>query len=140
MSSSGKSIAVTGTWTPQIDQGGTTNIAKTVNYASYVKIGKQVSFICRLALTAGGTAGAEVTVTLPFTAETAVNIPIGAAYVYDTSATPKVALGVTQLKDASKVGIVPDALTGNFWGVDPNLALANGDFLFLQGTYIAAAE
>ena len=60
-----------GAWTstsPQIDQGVTTNIAKTVTYSKFARYGRTIHWVFKLTLTAGGTSGQIVTVTLPVTA------------------------------------------------------------------------
>lgn len=74
-------------YTPQIDQGATTNIAKTVTYARYIKSGRMVTVGLNLALTAGGTAGAAFTVTTPVAASASIGslLPAGSGYFFRSS-------------------------------------------------------
>jgi hypothetical protein len=74
-------------WTPQVDQGATTNIAKTINVARYHLIGKFYEFEFRLAITGTGTASNKVTVTLPVTSKFAGLLPVGWGSIKDVSAT-----------------------------------------------------
>lgn len=55
------------TWTPVVSQGVSTNIAKTIDKASYKLIGDLLEYALRLAFTATGTAGSAIIFTLPFT-------------------------------------------------------------------------
>ena len=76
-------------WTPQLDQGATTNIAKTVAYARYMQIGKLFIASFSLTVTGTGTASAAITLTYPATAGSGPagsDIPIGTGFVFDTSA------------------------------------------------------
>lgn len=77
------------TWTPTLGQGATTNIAKTVTYAKYVKLGRLVIANFTLTVTGTGTATSGVSITLPVNmnaTEAAVDFTMGTAYIFDTSA------------------------------------------------------
>jgi hypothetical protein len=52
-------------WTPVLNQGATSNIAKTVDRARYKQRGKLIKFEFRLTVTGTGTANAAVTLTTP---------------------------------------------------------------------------
>lgn len=114
------------TFVPIISQGATTNIAKTVTKSQWHYDGDMIEWEGEFAMTAAGTAGSPVTVTLPVNALIAVNGCMGSAMVFDAApAGTYVCIPAT-----SAVGIMsflPDAQAGNFWGVNPSLALASGD-------------
>jgi hypothetical protein len=132
-------VGGTGGWTsytPQIDQGVSTNIAKTTNYAKWMR-GPRRTITCNfyLTLTAGGTAGSNVTVTLPVTAASS-SAAIGGGQIFDNSTSTRyagswVAVSTTQLT------LVHDGGGGSGWGVLPNLAIASSDQL--QGTIVYEA-
>ena len=126
------------TYTPQIDQGATTNIAKTVNEARYVQVGRIVHVWVFLTLTAAGTAGSSATVTLPVTASGhAAGAPVGHCLVYDTSTTTRYN-GNAEIVSTTTVGFGVDGVNTGPWGATPNLALASGDQLRFHATYIVA--
>jgi hypothetical protein len=128
-----------GTWTPQLDQGASTNIGKTVIYASYVKIGKLVFFNLRLDITAAGTSGSAVTATLPITAAAATATIIGAGSYFDAAGGAQLMwAGFCRMSSTTQVDVVVDTSNANSWGVSPAAAAASGDALFLSGHYIAA--
>ena len=125
------------TWTPQIDQGATTNIAKTVVTAFYIRRGNIVDAWCTLAVTASGTAGSNLTVTLPvapvgYTA----NDPLGSAYVNDSSAAANST--ASQAWYVSGSTLLFRAIGGTNWGVSPNVAIASGDSIRFQVSYRVA--
>lgn len=69
-------------YTPTISQ--PSSITKTVTRSAYFKIGRLVIFQFNLALTAGGTGGNSITITLPVTAATAGgNQDVGRCYLYN---------------------------------------------------------
>lgn len=115
-------------FTPQIDQGASTNIAKTVNYSKWCYTGfKTVTWSFVVTLTAGGTAGASFTLTLPVTAASTNGIG-GSGYVLDTSlTTPHVChiIGAS----TTTINFVSDSSGSSAWGTLPNLALATGDII-----------
>src|SRR6266498_47407 len=61
------------TWTPTVAQGVSTNIGKTVNEAQYIEIGNMIQFWVSLSITASGTAGSQLTVSLPSAAPSGHN-------------------------------------------------------------------
>jgi hypothetical protein len=73
-------------WTPTLDQGVTTNIAKTVTYARRVKVGRLVTVAFRLDVTGTGTASSTVLMTLPVTQVSSGPLPCGEGYIFDASA------------------------------------------------------
>ena len=124
-------------YTPQIDQGATTNIAKTVNYARYLKVGRLAIVQFRLDVTGTGTAGSNVTVTLP-----SAVVPVGSSglagtfgygQIYDASTAVNYGCQIRPLSTTT-VAFSGDWSSAAFWGTTPNLAVANGDQL--HGTLI----
>lgn len=110
---------------PQIDQGATTNIAKTVTKCQWRYDGSMVEFEFFLALTGAGTAGSAVTITLPVTALSTTNGAMGSAFVYDSS-TATYYLAAASTASTTQINFLNDGPNG-LWGIFPNLALANGD-------------
>jgi hypothetical protein len=118
-------------WTPQVDQGATTDIAKTVDTTgtTYWQFGKHVSGRFDLTITGTGTAGAAVVVSLPTARVGGAYQGVGHGMFYDASANmfyPFIVL--LRSIDASIEFIRCDAGNGRI-GSDPNVALANGDLL-----------
>jgi hypothetical protein len=129
-----------GAWTshtPQIDQGGSTNIAKTVTYSKYARRGRMITWNFSLALTAGGTAGSAISLTLPATA-TATAAVCGSGRIYDSSTTTTYAGSWVGLSTTT-VTLIHDASGANAWGILPNLAVASGDDFVGSITYEAAS-
>jgi hypothetical protein len=129
------------TWTPQIDQGASTNLAKTVTTAFYVRIGNIVFAWGTLALTASGTAGSGVTVSLPVTGVGyAANDSIGVGYISDASAGSNSANCSAWIQAGlATVAFQQDTTTvAGRWGANPNIALASGDSIRFSVTYRVA--
>jgi hypothetical protein len=125
------------TFTPQIDQV-TTNIAKTVTYSRYGRWGRMIVFNFRMALTAGGTAGTAIEVTLPVTAAIGEGASCGAGRVYDLSTTTSYG-GAWRIVSTTRMWFSGDWSAGTGWGNAPNIALASGDILEGSITYEAAS-
>lgn len=122
-------------WTPQLDQGASSNIAKTINYAKYARVGRTIFFVIDASITGAGTAGSGITMTLPVTAA-ASQSRIGVAQYYDASLNTSSG-GMTVLSDTTHVAVF--TLLGDYVGVNPNIATANGDIIHYAGTYEAAS-
>lgn len=115
-------------YTPQVDQGVSTNIAKTVSKASYQVTNRTMSFVIRLDMTAAGTAGSNVTVTIPLSSVYYYyNIVGDGAYVDSGSASYQCLL--TMANVANKFLLSPCSITtpGANVGSNPNIAVASGD-------------
>jgi hypothetical protein len=132
--------ALAGAWnsyTPQVDQGVSTNIAKTVTYAKYLQFGKRVEVQGRLELTAAGTSGSPVTVSLPVTAAGAQFYVVGAGSVDDASVSAYGA--VVELHSTTRLAFFrTDAPSTSRIGADPAFALASGDIVSFTVVYEAA--
>lgn len=129
-----------GAWTahtPQIDQGVTTNIAKTVNYSNWARVGKMITWNFRLSLTAAGTAGTRVSVTLPATAASATAAAVGSGLIYDASV-PQKFISTMAMVTTTTIAFETDSSTTDAWGASPSVALASGDVLMGSVTYEAA--
>jgi hypothetical protein len=126
-------------YTPQVDQGATTNIAKTVNYAKYVQIGSVVIAQVRLTTTANGTAGNSLSATSPVAAAAAVNVQVGSGWWTDASTALQYRVTVALLVATGQfVFQRTDNTANNFIGIDPNVAVANGDILNFFAMYEGA--
>jgi hypothetical protein len=124
-------------WTPQIDQGASTNIAKTVTYSKYSRYGRTIHWSFYLALTASGTAGSGVYLTLPVTAS-ATEATAGAGLFFDSSTSTQYG-GAWVGTTTTQVLFAGDWAGTGAWGTAPNLAIASGDVLRGQITYEAAS-
>lgn len=120
-------------WTPTVAQGASTNIAKTVNYARYRLIGSTCHFAFYLSLTAAGTAGSDITVSLPVTPAPATLYTVGAALYSDASDATPLYQGALGLNTSGKVSMVTNRSTG-FFGTNPAVTVASGDFIMGSGT------
>ena len=134
--------ALAGAWnsyTPTVDQGASTNIAKTVNYAKYLQFGKLVICQVSLSMTGAGTSGAWISVTLPATAATSALI-VGSGRYVDTSGSYYTATAYTL--STTKVVLIVDATTTTTGtkaiGEDPAIAVASGDAFQFSVIYEAA--
>lgn len=122
-----------GTHVPTVAQGATNNIAKTMSYSQHYRRGGWAHWAFRIALTGPGTAGAAVSVTLPFTAQAAGTVA-GMGFVY-SGALDTVAVSVN-------VGICDFACDrggGSGWGNVPSIALASGNILSGSIDYLMAS-
>jgi hypothetical protein len=124
-------------YTPTIDQGASTNIAKTVNVSSYGRWGRMIVWQFTLTLTASGSAGSGVTLTLPVTAANANGIG-GSGRIYDSSAATTDLVFWGGFTTSSMVAWA-DASTGSSWGAAPSIALASSDILVGTVIYQAAS-
>lgn len=123
-------------YTPQIWQGPVTpNVAKTVNWANWYKLGRIVFAWGSCTITGAGTAGQLVNIALP---HIPAGIPggrwiCGVLHIYDASAVQRRML----LAEWNTSGGMPnggicgvgDITGGNAWGGVPAIALAVGDQL-----------
>lgn len=123
-------------WTPQIDQGATTNITKTVDVARYKKIGKTVTAYIKLTLTGAGTTNNPVKVSQPIAALTGFSLHgQGNCMIRDASAGADYR-GIVAIENSGFFSFRrPDSTLQVDIGVDPNFALASGDLIFFNVTY-----
>lgn len=119
------------TYTPQVDQGVTTNISKTVNYAKYQYLGPKLVIVTfSMRMSGSGTAGSGITVTLPLTALSAMINVIGGTGAWYNAGAVKVYVGVISFNSTTKIQFIEDAQTaGSYFGAVPNLAIGNNDVI-----------
>lgn len=127
-----------GTWetyTPVVTQNGVRTA--TVNYASYVQINKLVVLVVDLEVTAAGSAGSAIQVSVPVTAVAGTGR--GCGIFYDASLTD-VQLTTTFLAFTTDVRFLVEASTNQTDGLgnNPSVALASGDILSFYMVYQAA--
>jgi hypothetical protein len=126
-------------YTPQIDQGATTNIAKTVNYARYLKIGRMVIVSVSLSVTGTGTTNNAITVTVPANIATTATVVLGSGRVIDSNvADYQVMVIRTNTAQVAFVNATGNT-GGNSVGASPNFALASPDVITFTIMYEAAS-
>ena len=115
----------TTTYTPQVDQGATTNIAKTVTEARYIQTGRIVQVWLDLNMTAAGTVANLITCTLPVTASGhSTNAVIGHGYYLDSGS--QYYVFAAKLSTTTTFIMVPDTGLGGI-GTSPSIAMASAD-------------
>ena len=112
-------------YTPQLDQGATTNIAKTMNYSQWQQYGNMALWHFTGSISAAGTAGSQVTLTTPVTL-TSQQPGLGVGMIYDASTTTRYT-GMWIGSSTTQIRFYTQVVGANAWGVTPNLALANTD-------------
>lgn len=110
-------------YTPTVSQGVSTNIAKTVNYSKYARIGRLIIWSFSLSFTGTGTAGSGLRITLPVAAASTSGIGGSGIYVDIGSLIYTVEYSGTS---TSQVGLSSSGANDAF-GVSPSLAPAVGD-------------
>lgn len=124
------------TYTPTLTQSGT--VAKTVNAARYIRLGRLVHLWLYLTPTAAGTGNNSITVSLPITAATAaLSVMVGTGVVVDTGTAAYPAHWYLKTATTIAAQRVDTGGTSDI-GVDPNFALASGDVIKAVATYEAA--
>lgn len=125
-------------YTPVLGQGAATpNIAKTVSYATYTKVGRLVIGAYLLAVTGTGTAANRVTVSLPLTAAgTAFSAIGGTGAIFDASAS-ETWTGLPRLETTTALSMLNTRANGILGSGGFTAALANTDAV--TGTFIYEA-
>jgi hypothetical protein len=126
-------------YTPTLAQGVTNNIAKTVNYAKYIQTGKLVEGNVRVTATAAGTAGSNITLSLPVTAATS-GLVIGSGSYFDTGSAEYRGgiLSFTTTTISLLPADVTQATVNASLGTTPSIAVASGDVFNVSFQYEAA--
>jgi hypothetical protein len=127
-------------WTPTIDQGANLNIAKTVTFGTYVRVGKLVLWHLSIAITGAGAAGSVLVFSYPGGIQPRSGVAnIGTGWFYDGSTlTSYNSQCMPSGLVAQRFGLQGDWSGNGAWGLTPNLAVANGDFLQASGMYETA--
>jgi hypothetical protein len=120
-------------YTPQVDQGVSVNIAKTVNYAKYLRVGNLVIVQVNVTFTAGGTGGSGLSITLPSGLTPTNGLQIGNGMIYDASASTGYHASVYVV--SGKMQFSGDWSGAGTWGFSPSLAIASGDNITFNATY-----
>ncbi len=124
-------------YTPTITQSGT--VTATITRARYRRNGTQVEVHVRVDMTAAGSAGSGVTISLPVTAAYTGNVDIvGVMAVYDASA-GQVYSGVARLGSTTTIDSLAHNSGATSIGANPSFALASGDVVSCHINYEAAA-
>jgi hypothetical protein len=124
-------------WTPQIDQGTNTNIAKTLGYGKYLKVGKYVFAWMNVSFTGAGQGTNAIICKLPLTGVTGGPHPIGNAIFFDASITGHFHLAALKM-NTTDIQFLHDTSGGAYFGASPALTIASGDGLQLFFCYEAA--
>lgn len=127
--------AVWETWTPAVTQSGA--VTATTTLARYMRIQKLVIAVAKMTITGTGTANNAVTLSLPITANNTAQM-IGSGFIYDASAN-LLDLVICEGATTTTTKFYRDGVGANaFWGIDRNIALANGDVISVTLMYEAA--
>ena len=124
-------------WTPNLTQSG--SVAATNFRSRYAQFGKLVVFSTSLNVTASGTAGQQIRVSLPVTAATS-GMPIGSAVFFDASGTAFYP-ALTFLASTSAVSMFHATTSGSAQILGQAVftaAIASGDTINISGMYEAA--
>lgn len=134
----GLEVGAWSTYAPTIDQGATSNIAHTVTWAEWMRIGTTVFFQFNLVVTGTGTAGSPIFVDLPVTASVGTTRHVGHGFIFDGSGGAATSYhGTWQMASTTQIGMITHA-SNNYVGAGPSFALANNDQLTCSGFYRAA--
>ena len=127
-------------WTPVVTQGATPSL--TVTWATYSRVGRQITVNLQVAITSAGTAAADVTVSLPVTAAGG-SVGHGVGGVIDTSASLEYP-ALVELASTTTIKFRPansTAVHGSYLGASGfTAALASGDTVYSSFSYVAAAD
>lgn len=119
--------ASTTNYTPTINQGASSNIAKTVSHSQYRICDGILEWWFKLDMTASGTAGTAFTISTPVTMATiTAGTTIGNGMVFDASV-PTIDTGHYEWITTTTISLSVGEGTNAGWGNTPNLALASGD-------------
>lgn len=130
--------AIYGAWnsyTPTLKQGSTT-ITKTVNYAKYRQVGKDVDGEFYITATGSGSAGGAISVSLPVTAAATVALWIGSGGA--TTSAGLIAVHFELATTTTLNLIRTDAPATAFFGADPSITVASGNIFRGEFHYEAA--
>lgn len=125
-------------WTPTIDQGANTNIAKSSTYAKYSRVGRQVHASFRVVLSGAGATG-TVLISLPVAAAATSNITDIGTFVWISS-------GAFYYANIAVIGVTANRFQGVQTSTDSNAyftaggsGMAVGSILTGQLSYEAAS-
>jgi len=122
------------TYTPVVTQNGT--ITATIAYAKYQQVGKLVTLQVRANLTSAGTAGHRLSLTLPIAATSANSNQCYGSFSFLDSGVGFYTGSVTLINTTTVHFVVNN--TNDFLGVNPSIAVANGDVISFTMIYEVA--
>lgn len=126
-------------WTPVVNQGASTDIAKTINFSRFLKVGRLCFFNFRLAMTSTGSAGTEFQVTLPFAEYASTNVYVGVGAAVTFNSTNYKANLILRGGSQCVAFIDTDGNGISGLGLVPNAGIVNGTLLLGTVTYETAA-
>ena len=115
------------TYTPTLTQSGA--VTKTVDYASYMKIGRLVICNVHLTATGAGTGSNAISISTPFTANTAGLMTVGTGVIFDSSANTRFP-GIAILASSTTIQFFPSSeanQNGYLGAIIMTAALASAD-------------
>jgi len=121
-------------WTPNVSQGVSTNISKTIDKATYILDGSTLQYALRLTFSAAGTAGSAIVFTLPFT-PAYLNYFYNGYGLYRDNGTASYQMFIFNNNSTNQCifGAASVTTEGAAIGATPNLAVASTDILLGQG-------
>ena len=123
-------------WTPAITQG--VAVTSTIQEATYkISNSNEVTAVFKITATSAGTGGSAVSVSLPINAAWSADYSsIGNGLIYDSNLTNGYMCSVV-LRATSAISFASQngANLTNYFGAQPNIALANGDIISATITY-----
>lgn len=131
--------AAIGAWTaytPTLLQSVT--VTKTTTSARWVRQGRTIHFQAALAVTGSGTAGQNITIGLPVTAQASAIAIGGSGRIFDSSASVSFT-GYAETSSTTTASIVIDGANGYAGAAGMTAGLASGDIVWVAGTYEAAS-
>ena len=127
------------TYTPTVAQGASTDISKTVTYSKYARYGRTIHFVYTLAMTASGSSGSIITISLPVTAASASGV-VGTGNYNDAGSITACTLIGSTTSVVFMVDTDPAGFGGDSGGSYPQtLTVGSGDILKGSITYEAAS-
>lgn len=126
------------TWTPTWTQSAT--ISKTIQQATYSRVGRHVTANFSMTATSAGTASSPILFGVPVTAAASVQA-VGNVVVFDASASAFFS-GFAYMQGSSAFGFLQSNLTPTAVasGLSGGAAIASGDLAYATVTYEAAAD
>lgn len=124
-------------YTPTIAQGASTDISKTIVYSKFVTSGKTITYSFRVSMTAAGTGGSTVTVTVPASISQSEGV-LGIGEYFDSGTASYVTRMTISTSAAVFMAAASVTATGASIGANPSLAVASGDVIQGNITYEVA--
>jgi hypothetical protein len=115
--------------TPQLDQGATTNITKTIVYSQTMRFGNLMFWTFSMTVTGTGTAGSNFTLTTPVTMTT-TSTGLGVGRIWDSSAAIAYH-GLFLPATTTTMRLYVDTnISNSAWGIAPNTGVGANDAIY----------